>query len=93
MKTQRLTLPLNGIAAKYLLTGLARCRCGASLEIHTRSHGKQRAKFYVCTAHYRKGKSVCANSLVMPLDRMDATVVASLAPLLTPAFARGRNSV
>ena len=33
--------PVNGVASKYLLTGLARCGCcGGSFEVQSRSHGR-----------------------------------------------------
>jgi hypothetical protein len=79
--------PVNGIASKYLLTGLSRCGvCGGSFEVQSRSHGSSRAHFYACASYYRRGASVCANGLVVPLATMDAAVIAACEPLLTPAF-------
>ena len=80
--------PLDGAAHKYLLTGLARCGlCGGSLEVRSRSHGKQRAHFYACSSYWRRGKSVCANKAELPLPAADDAVIAALQQeLLTPAL-------
>ncbi len=81
--------PLNGIAAKYLLTGLARCGfCGGSLEVRSRSHGRRRVFFYACSSYYRRGRTVCPNRLEVPLVETEAAVIAALEQeLLTPDFA------
>jgi site-specific DNA recombinase len=54
--------PLNGIAAKYLLTGLVACAvCHGSLTIRTRSHGTGRLALYGCLTHNTKGPRICPN--------------------------------
>jgi site-specific DNA recombinase len=64
---------------KYLLSGLLRCGvCGGGLEARSRSQGGQRKVFYGCSAHHRKGTSVCTNSLTVPMDVADAKVIAEL---------------
>lgn len=80
--------PLDGAARKYLLTGLARCgQCGGSLEVRSRSHGKDRAFFYACSSYYRRGKTVCPNRLEVPLPIADAAVIKALQDeLLTETF-------
>lgn len=80
--------PLDGAARKYLLAGLARCgQCGGSLEVRSRDHGKQRAFYYSCSSYYRRGPTVCANRLEIPLLAADDAVIEELQKsLLTPAF-------
>jgi DNA invertase Pin-like site-specific DNA recombinase len=84
--------PCDGRAAKYLLTGLAKCGlCGGSLEVRSRSHGTGRERtrkyFYACSSYYRRGKAVCPNKLEVPLDATDAEVIAAVqAEVLSPAF-------
>jgi len=64
---------------KYLLTGLLVCGvCGASLEGRTRSHGRLRAPFYGCTAHRRKGSSICANNFEIPMRDADHAVLSTI---------------
>jgi site-specific DNA recombinase len=44
----------------YLRSGFARCaQCGGGFASHLRTHGKKRARFYACTAHWKGGTSVC----------------------------------
>src|SRR5207244_8583589 len=80
--------PLDGVARKYLLTGLSRCGCcGGSLEVRSRQHGSRRVFFYACSSYYRRGKSVCPNKLEVPLDATENEVLDALErELLTPAF-------
>ena len=61
---------------KYLLAGFLTCGCcGSSLEARSRSHGTRRAVFYGCAAYHRRGKSVCANSLTVPMEATDDAVL------------------
>lgn len=54
--------PVNGMAAKYLLTGMAVCgQCGGALTIRTRAHGTRRLALYQCLTHVTKGPRICAN--------------------------------
>ena len=84
--------PCDGRAAKYLLTGLAKCGlCGGSLEVRSRSHGTGRKRtrkyFYACSSYYRRGKAVCQSKLEIPLEVTDAEVIAAVqAEVLSPAF-------
>jgi site-specific DNA recombinase len=75
------------VGAKYLLTGLLTCSmCGSSLEARTRSHGRQRAAFYGCAAHHRKGSAVCQNSLEIPMAAADEAVLSTVeAVMLDPS--------
>jgi DNA invertase Pin-like site-specific DNA recombinase len=58
--------PVNEIAAKYLLTGMAVCgQCGGALTIRTRAHGTRRLALYQCLTHVTKGPRICANRSAM----------------------------
>lgn len=56
--------------------------CGGSLVATTRSHGRQRAKFYGCVYHHKRGVTVCANAVELRQDVLDAAVVAKLSAAL-----------
>jgi ssDNA-binding Zn-finger/Zn-ribbon topoisomerase 1 len=61
--------PVDGHESKYLLTGLSRCSsCGGTMIVRSRRHGRRRAFFYACSSLHHRGKTVCANSLEMPLQ-------------------------
>ena len=71
--------PAQGTEAKYLLSGLARCACcNGSMAVKTRSHGKRRAFFYGCTAHHKRGKAVCTNSMGVPMLARDTAVLKAI---------------
>jgi hypothetical protein len=68
--------PVNGIAAKYLLTGMAVCgQCGGSLTIRTRPHGRRRLPLYGCLTFHTKGPTVCANRSAMRQQDAEAAVL------------------
>jgi DNA invertase Pin-like site-specific DNA recombinase len=69
--------PGNG--AKYLLTGLLKCKCGAGIEARTRQQGGRRVLFYGCSACQRKGKSVCPNATTIRGDVLEDTVLRAVA--------------
>ena len=91
---QRKNVPARGrrrdIDSKYLLSGFARCAtCGGTLSVLSRSHGQQRAFFYGCLAHAKRGDTVCDNALVLPIERVDRAVQATLTKdVLRPAVVR-----
>jgi site-specific DNA recombinase len=63
--------PPSGIDAKYLLSGLGECgRCGGTLEVRGRAHGRRRVQFYMCSTHRRRGASIC-RGLDGPMVRPD----------------------
>ena len=64
-----------GEGAKHLLAGLLTCKCGASMEARSRSHGRRRAVFYGCSAYHRKGTSVCTNNLTLPAAVLEEAVL------------------
>ena len=71
--------PTDGVESKYLLTGLARCGvCGGSLVVRSRSHGGRRAFFYGCTSYHHRGRTVCTNTLEMPMLAADEAVLSQL---------------
>jgi site-specific DNA recombinase len=68
--------PVNGIAAKYLLTGMAVCgQCGGSLTIRTRAHGSRRLPLYGCLTFHTKGPTVCANRSAMRQQDAEVAVL------------------
>jgi recombinase/recombinase-like zinc beta ribbon protein len=79
--------PADGRRLKYLLSGSARCGgCGGSLIVVSRDHGKKRAHFYACSSYYKKGSSICANSLMTPMASADDAVLRRLeCDVLRPA--------
>ena len=73
--------PPDGVAAKFLLTGIGRCGlCGGGLEVRSRSNGrgKRRSHYYGCSVYHRRGKSVCSNRAEIPMASADAAVVSAL---------------
>jgi site-specific DNA recombinase len=68
--------PVNGIAAKYLLTGMAVCgQCGGALTIRTRAHGTSRLALYQCLTHVTKGPRICANRSAIRQREAEAAVL------------------
>ena len=69
--------------SSYLLSGFARCAvCGGGFASHLRTHGprgkRQRARFYACTGHWKRGQYACRNRLVGRMDLIDAEVLSTL---------------
>jgi site-specific DNA recombinase len=75
-------------STRYLLSGLLTCgTCGASLEARTRSHGRKRVPFYGCSAHVRKGSSICANNVEIPMSDAEEAILSTIErPMLDPAI-------
>ena len=68
--------PVNGIAAKYLLTGMAVCgQCGGALTIRTRAHGTTRLALYQCLTHVTKGPRICANRTAIRQREAESAVL------------------
>jgi hypothetical protein len=76
----------HGTESQYLLTGLAQCAiCGGGLFVQTRSHGRQRARFYACSTFHHKGQRVCPNNQPLPMARIDGEVLSAFRhDLLSP---------
>jgi DNA invertase Pin-like site-specific DNA recombinase len=71
--------PARGVESKYLLVGLATCGvCGGGLSVRTSANGKQRARYYVCTANYHGLAEKCPNARNWPMDDLDALVLEAL---------------
>ena len=71
--------PPTGLESRYLLTGLSRCgMCGSGLMAHSRSHGRKRWPYYVCTGFHNRGRTVCENSLPLPMREADDAVLSEL---------------
>ncbi len=68
--------PANGIESKYLLTEMAQCGwCGGSLIVRSRASGARRVFAYICSYHHLRGRTVCQNGLVLPMDPTNETVL------------------
>ena len=50
--------------SKALLSGLARCRCGAAMTPTHTKNGVKRYAYYVCSTAVKRGKAACAGSRV-----------------------------
>jgi hypothetical protein len=77
------------VESRYLMTGFARCAvCGGGIGAMTRSHGKKaRVPFYGCVVYQKRGTTVCPNGLVVPMERINEAVLASLGgDVLKPAI-------
>lgn len=75
--------PTNPREARHLLTGFTQCAaCGASMLVHSRSHGSTRGRWrafaYACSAFHRRGRSVCANSLEVRVERADDAILTEI---------------
>ena len=71
--------PVNGIAAKYLLTGMAVCgQCGGALTIRTRAHGTTRLALYQCLTHVTKGPRICANRSAIRQREAESAVLETI---------------
>ncbi|OFW04611.1 MAG: hypothetical protein A3H96_09485 [Acidobacteria bacterium RIFCSPLOWO2_02_FULL_67_36] len=67
------------VESSYLLSGFARCSvCGGTLAVVSRSHGRQRAYFYGCLAHWKRGTTACTNGLVLPVRVVEDAVLRSM---------------
>src|SRR5262249_8371186 len=83
------------VESRHLLVGFARCAvCGASFYPVSRSHGKQRAFFYACSANDRRGAAVCPNSFKMRTEAIEGAVLRkivgdTLKPALVDAVVKG----
>jgi Recombinase zinc beta ribbon domain len=74
---------LTGLPSPYLLSGLGQCaRCGGTFIAMTRNHGSKRANFYGCGYNYKRGTTVCSNSLLIRQDILDQAVLSAITELL-----------
>jgi site-specific DNA recombinase len=71
--------PASNLDSKYLLTGLARCgQCGGSLYVRSSSRKGGRSLFYGCMTYHLRGRSVCSNNLLTPMERANDEVLIAL---------------
>ena len=77
---QRWGRPPAGADSPYLLTGLACCGvCGGSLYVKTKKRASgARAFFYGCMSFHLRGRTVCTNSLEIPMELADQAVLAAI---------------
>jgi DNA invertase Pin-like site-specific DNA recombinase len=68
--------PASTLDSKYLLTGLVKCGlCGGSLYVKSSSRKGQRAFSYGCMTYHLRGRSACANSLLVPMEAANEAVL------------------
>ena len=78
--------PPNGVESRYLLVGLAECGgssqegtpCRGHLAVVSRRSGARRAFAYQCRYYHDRGKTVCTNSLAIPMDLANEDVLAEV---------------
>ena len=76
---KRFGRPRRDVDSKYLLPGFARCaRCGGGMCVRSRSHGGHRAYLYGCTSYWKRGRTVCLNSLEIGMGDADEAVLAAV---------------
>ena len=73
--------------AKYLLSGLASCGarrawdgavCGGALIVRSRASSAGRRYVYACGYHHTRGRAVCDNALLAPMEVADRAVIAAI---------------
>jgi DNA invertase Pin-like site-specific DNA recombinase len=71
--------PTSSLDSKYLLTGLAKCgQCGGTFYVKSSSRKGGRVLFYGCTNFHLRGKTVCTNNLLVPMDRANEEILSAL---------------
>ncbi len=71
--------PSRETDSKYLLPGLARCGvCGGGMFAYSRQQARRRVFFYACTAHHKRGPSICANALKVPMETANAAILTAI---------------
>ena len=77
---QRHGRPRRDVDSKYLLPGFASCAaCGGGMCVRSRSHGGHRAYLYGCTAHWKRGRTICQNNLEVKMEATNDAVLTALA--------------
>ncbi len=82
--------PPAGVAAKYLLTGMAVCGlCGGALNAHSTAHGTGRRFRYRCLTNWQRGSAVCPNTAKIRVEDADRAVLDKIKrDVLNPHAAR-----
>jgi site-specific DNA recombinase len=82
--------PPSELASKYLLSGKLRCACcGASMTVRSGASGKKRFYYYVCASYDTRGRSICSNSLLLPLPGADEEIIGKMTSLLDADVVQG----
>lgn len=72
--------PASTLDSKYLLTGLVKCGlCGGSLYVKSSARKGQRSLAYGCMSFHLRGRAVCTNSMLIPMEDANDAVVKTLA--------------
>lgn len=73
-------------AAKYPLTGIARCAtCRGSVGVANCRHQRRTVKAYTCIHHHTRGASVCPVTIYQPTEDVERALVTYIADhVLTP---------
>ncbi len=82
--------PGTGVESKYLLTGLGQCACChrniTKLGGRVGSPGKRSVKhYYGCSYHANRGRTICGNDYLAPMEEANALVIDQIRSVLTPA--------
>ena len=68
--------PASNLDSKYLLTGLIKCeQCGGNMLVRSSSRKGTRAFFYGCMTYHLRGRTACANNLLIPMERTNEAVL------------------
>ena len=71
--------PPRDVDSKYLLPGFARCAtCGGGMCARRRRHGGHHHHLYGCTSYWKRGRTVCPNSLEIGMGDADHAVLAAV---------------
>jgi DNA invertase Pin-like site-specific DNA recombinase len=80
---QLLSKPESGLAAKYALSGIARCySCHSGLKAYPGS-GRDLIARYRCGLRARSGPNACVNSMSIPISELDESVRLAIHEMLT----------
>jgi DNA invertase Pin-like site-specific DNA recombinase len=81
--------PGNGVESHYLLTGFGECGCCrrniTKLGGRVGSPGKRSVRhYYGCSYHANRGRTICDNGYLAPMEEADALVIGRMREVLTP---------
>ena len=81
--------PGTGVESKYLLTGFGQCMCCTrnitKLGGRVGSPGKRSVRhYYGCAYHANRGRTICANDYLAPMEAANALVIEGMRSVLTP---------
>jgi hypothetical protein len=60
---------------RYLLSALMKCPCGGNFQAQKNPHGNRQGSVYICGTARRRGASVCANKLALPIEETDDRIL------------------